>query len=148
MFSGLFEEFVEEEESVFTSLLILACVRLLCFVFLFLQVFEGLKPSDKFEKTLDYRCTFFARARGSFYLSREFDCYSRSISSKCTTSPSGFPDGLLAMTSGGNVSLSQRASLTREVAFGTAWQTCLRSFAPARPNVTCPCLSSAARPTR
>lgn len=30
-----------------------------CSLFLLFQVFEGLKPSDKFEKTLDYRWDIF-----------------------------------------------------------------------------------------
>lgn len=57
-------------------------------------------------------------------------------------------DGLLDMTSGGSASSSRRASLTREVDFGTACRTCRRSCAPARLNATCRCPSSAGRPTR
>lgn len=59
-----------------------------------------------------------------------------------------FTDGLLDMTSGGNVSSLQRGSLTREVDSGTACPTCRRSCAPAPLNVTCLCPSSAGRPTR
>lgn len=95
-------------------------------------------------------CILLACISGSCvqYFLHEFDCNSRALNSKSTIFPFGFPDGLLAMTSGGNVSSLQRESLTREVDFGTAWQTCLRSFAPAQLNVTCLCPSSAVRPTR
>ncbi len=35
-----------------------ALTDVLCFLLFSLQVYEGLKPSDKYEKTLDYRCAF------------------------------------------------------------------------------------------
>lgn len=59
-----------------------------------------------------------------------------------------FAGGLHAMTSGGNVSLLQRESLTREEVFGIAWLTCLRSFVQAQLSVLCLYHFSAAHPTR
>lgn len=52
------------------------------------------------------------------------------------------------MTSGGNVSLLQRESLTREEVFGIAWLICLRSFVQAQLSVPCLYHFSAAHPTR
>lgn len=52
------------------------------------------------------------------------------------------------MTSGGNASLLQRESLTREEVFGIAWLICLRSFVQAQPSVLCLYHFSAAHPTR
>lgn len=52
------------------------------------------------------------------------------------------------MTSGGNVSLLQRESLTREEVFGIAWPICLRSFVQAQLSVLCLYHFSAAHPTR
>lgn len=59
-----------------------------------------------------------------------------------------FAGGLHAMTSGGNVSLLQRESLTREEVFGIAWPICLRSFVQAQLSVLCLYHFSAAHPTR
>ena len=120
-----------------------AVTAALCFLYLSLQVYEGLKPSDKFEKTLDYRCIFRLAS-----LARVSDMSRMNMTLKSTLFRLGLSDGRLGMTSGGSVSSSQRESLIREVDFGTAWQTCLRNFAPARLSVPCLCRSSAARPTR
>lgn len=109
------------------------------FLFPLFQVFEGLKPSDKFEKTLDYRWDIFTSHLRLVKLIILAIIGSSILSSA---------DGLLDMTSGGSASSSQRASLTREVDFGTACQTCRRSCAPAPLNATCRCPSSAGRPTR
>lgn len=52
------------------------------------------------------------------------------------------------MTSGGNASSSQRESSTKVEGFGTAWQICRRSFAPAQPSVPYLCHFSSGRLTR
>lgn len=47
------------------------CVENMCnnsdALFFLLQVYEGLKPSDKFEKTLDYRCAFYQPLVSNIY---------------------------------------------------------------------------------
>ena len=120
----------------------------------FPQVYEGLKPSDKFEKTLDYRynspCLYIPNTPHNptrdMIPSRPPSGITRSVTSSSLVC--GSSGGPLGTISGGSASSSQKASSTKGAASGTVWRTCLRSCAPARESAPCLCRSSRAHPTR